>query len=156
MSLLISHRGNTTGIDPVKENSPDHIQDALNKGFSVVVDVRLVGDTHLALGAEKPVYGVTLEYLKENLIICRARTVQTLEYLLINGVHCFMHEHDDHVLTNGGLIWTAPGKPVMARSIFTMPEHFLQDISSLALLTCAGVCSDRIQEIKDKRDEMTN
>lgn len=73
---------------------------------------------------------------------------------MLEGVHCFIHDRDDYVLTNGGLIWTAPGKPITTRSVFTMPEHFIPDISSLVLLTCAGVCSNRIQEIKNKREEL--
>jgi hypothetical protein len=154
MSLLISHRGNTTGMNPVKENSPEYVQSALNKGFHVVVDVWLVGRAHLSLGAEQPRFPTTIEFLTENNIVCRAKSAETLEYLLVKGAHCFMHDKDNHVLTNGGLIWTAPGKPIMSRSILTMPEHVLPDISSLALLTCAGVCSDRIQEIKDKREEL--
>lgn len=154
MALLISHRGNTTGIDPMKENSPEYIQSALDKGFHVVVDVWLVGRVHLALGTEQPRFPTTIEFLKDNKIICRAKSAETLEYLLVQSVHCFMHDRDSHVLTNGGLIWTVPGKPIMSRSVFTMPEHILPDISSMALLTCAGVCSDRIQEIKDKREEL--
>ena len=93
--------------------------------------------------------------LKNNNIICRAKTADTLEQLLIDGVHCFMHDRDNHSLTNGGLIWTAPGKPINSRSVYTMPEWVLEDISVLALLSCAGVCSNHIQEIKDKRDEYT-
>jgi len=154
MSLLISHRGNISGINISRENSPDYIQCALDKGFHVVVDVWLVGRSHVALGTQYPIFPTTINFLKDNNIICRAKTVETLEYLLVQGTHCFMDGKDDYILTNGGLIWTAPGKVVMSRGIFTMPEHVFPDISSLALLTCAGVCSDRIQEIKDKRMEL--
>lgn len=54
MALLISNRGNTTGIDPLKENSPEYVKDALNQGFHVVVDVWLVGRQHFAMGSESP------------------------------------------------------------------------------------------------------
>ena len=33
MALLISHRGNTNGINREKENSIEYIQEALNKEF---------------------------------------------------------------------------------------------------------------------------
>ena len=31
MTLLISHRGNTNGIDLIRENSPEYFQEALEK-----------------------------------------------------------------------------------------------------------------------------
>lgn len=152
---MISNPGNTTGIDPLKENSPEYVKDALNQGFHVVVDVWLVGRQHFCYGIRKPsFFPITVEFLKSNKIICHAKTVETLERLMLERVHCFIHDRDDYVLTNGGIIWTSPGKPITTRSVFTMPEHFIPDISSLALLTCAGVCSNRIQEIKNKREEL--
>lgn len=154
MSILFSHRGNITGMDLSKENSPEYIQNAINKGFHVVVDVWLVGKSHLSLGSTQPHFPTTIDFLKQNNILCRARSVETLEYLLNKRIHCFIHGKDDHILTNGGLIWTAPGKPIIYRSIFTMPEHIFPDISSIAFINCAGICSDRIQEIKDKRIEI--
>lgn len=154
MTLLISHRGNTNGIDLIRENSPEYVQEALEKGYHVVVDVWIIGRTNLALGTEHALFPVSLEFLKNKKIICRAKSAETLEYLLINKTHCFMHERDDHVLTNGGLIWTFPGKPIMSRSILTMPEYIMSDITSFAFLSCAGVCSSRIQEIKDYLDSL--
>jgi hypothetical protein len=156
MSILISHRGNINGLQPNIENSPEYIQQALDLDFWVVVDVWILGRDHLSLGSHNPQYPVNLSFLKQNNIICRARTVETLEYLLVAGTHCFMHDRDSHVLTNGGLIWTLPGKPVVSRGILTMPEYTYKNIESLALLTCAGVCSDRIQDIKDARDRFMN
>ena len=37
--ILISHRGNTNGVNHEKENSISYIEDALNLGFDVEVDV---------------------------------------------------------------------------------------------------------------------
>ena len=121
MSLLISHKGNTNGMNPARENSPEYIKEALEKGFYVLADVWLIGTQHLALGTNHPQYPTTIEFLKEKNIICRAKTVQTLYFLLHIGAHCFMHDKDDYVLTNGGLVWTAPGKNTTPRSVFTMP-----------------------------------
>ena len=38
----ISHRGNLTGRDPFRENTVEYIQEALDKGFDVEIDVRCV------------------------------------------------------------------------------------------------------------------
>jgi hypothetical protein len=36
---LISHRGNTIGPNPEMENSPLYIQETLDKGFDVEIDL---------------------------------------------------------------------------------------------------------------------
>ena len=37
---LISHRGNLNGIQKNRENSPSYINEAIEKGYNVEVDVR--------------------------------------------------------------------------------------------------------------------
>ena len=37
--LLISHRGNISGIDKQSENKPDYILNALNIGYDVEIDI---------------------------------------------------------------------------------------------------------------------
>ena len=37
--ILIAHRGNISGIDDARENSPKYISEALNIGYDVEVDV---------------------------------------------------------------------------------------------------------------------
>ena len=154
MAFFISHRGNTNGMNPERENSPNYVNKALESNFHVLVDVWLVGKSHLALGYEHPRYSVTLEFLQNEKILCRARSVGTLNMLMDNGVHCFYHENDSASMTSGGLIWTAPGKPVTARCICTMPEWYVPNVTSAAHIVCAGVCSDWIQNIRDERNNM--
>jgi hypothetical protein len=43
--LFISHRGNINGADPTKENSPQYIEEALQKNFEVEVDVRFLNNS---------------------------------------------------------------------------------------------------------------
>ena len=38
--ILISHRGNVTGPNSDRENHPDYIDRAIEKGFDVEVDIR--------------------------------------------------------------------------------------------------------------------
>lgn len=154
MALLISHRGNKNGMNIEKENNPEYVQEVLNEGYQVMVNTWLIGKNHLALGSESAKYPVELKFLQNPNIICKAENVKTLVYLMENRVHCFIHDRDDYTQTNGGLIWTMPGKKLTEKSILFKPEHIFEDISSMALLTCAGICSDRIEIIRLSREEL--
>lgn len=148
MALLISHRGNRRGMNTDKENSLEYVKEALDEGFFVMVDVWLVGGSHVALGHDRPKHPVDLEFLKDKRIVCRARSLQTLTFLLHNEIHCFYFGRDDFSLTTGGLIWTYPGMQLGIRSIFFMPEFVLSDVSAASNFVCAGICSDRIADIQ--------
>ncbi len=149
MALLISYRGNLTGLSDGHENSVPHVQKALDAGFRVMVDVWAVaGGNLLALGNEFAQYAVSHEFLQNRHVLCRARDLATMEKLLEIGTHCFYGEGDG-LLTNGGLIWTLPGKKITPRCIATFPEHVQSDPTALRNLMCAGVCSNFIQDIRD-------
>ena len=64
---LISHRGNIDHINPSHENSPDYIQEAINKSFDVEVDCWVTNHT-LYLGHDKPDYPITLNGFNNTLI----------------------------------------------------------------------------------------
>jgi hypothetical protein len=155
MALLISHRGNTTGINREKENSPDYIQEALNNDYFVMVDVFLIGEKHLAIGCDSPQYATTLDFLKNNNIICKAKSIECFDFLITNQIHSFYNNYDDCSLTSGGLIWTRPGNNITERCVFTMPEWIMNDITEIKDIKCAGICSDKIELIKKAR-EITN
>ena len=53
----IAHRGNTEGPSGM-ENHPDHIAKALDQGYDVEVDVRII-DGEMFLGHDKPQYEVS-------------------------------------------------------------------------------------------------
>jgi len=152
MALLISNRGNINGIIPEKENSPDYIQSALDNGFHVVVDVFLIGQQHVALGCESPQYPTSIDFLKNNKIIARARSIECLDFLVTNEIHCFYHHTAKCTLTNGGLIWTRPGENITQRCIFDKPEFIMPDITTIKNIKCAGICSNFIDIIKQSRN----
>jgi glycerophosphoryl diester phosphodiesterase len=62
--ILISHRGNLIGPNPLKENSLQYIQEALDKGFDVEIDIWL-NDGVFYLGHDAIQYEVTLDWLNE-------------------------------------------------------------------------------------------
>lgn len=153
MALLISYRGNTSQIVPEQENKLEHIQNALNKGFHVMVDIWLVGTNNLATGTTRAQYPIDINFIRENNIICHAMTSNTMNFLLEKGLHCFMWDREKYSLTNGGLIWSSVDPQVNSRTILVLPERNIPHLSVLANLKCAGICSSRIQEIKDERDK---
>ena len=148
MTLLISHRGNTSGINSEKENSPEYIQEALDKGFYVMVNAWLLEENIVALGTDSPMYHVDVEFLKFGNIICKAMTAETLEYLLEKDVHCFYSEKDSFTVTSGGLIWNTNFNSQTLRSIIVIPEWYIPSLEKLETLNCTGICSDRIEYIE--------
>lgn len=58
---IIAHRGNIDGPNPGRENHPDYIKAALNKGYGVEIDAWFV-DGQWGLGHDEPLYAVNLQY----------------------------------------------------------------------------------------------
>lgn len=151
MALLLSHRGNVDGIDEKRENSVAYVEEAMDKGYHVVVDTWLVGHQHLVLGTTSPKYPTTLEFLQDVRVLCNAKNQETLQFLLENKVHCFSRGSSPYTLTSGGLIWAEPGTPVCLRGIFTMPEHCMKDITTVSGMPCSGICSNQVSLLSKAR-----
>jgi len=142
--ILVSHRGNLTGKEPDRENSPNFITEAIEKGFYVEVDAWVKDGNHIFLGHDKPQYPVSIEFLKNTKIICHCKNVDSLRLMLDNDVHCFFHKSDDVTLTSKGYIWTFPKKKLVPGSFCVMPEYgYTGDIS-----LCMGICSDFIEDYR--------
>ena len=141
--LLIAHRGTITGPDPLIENSPDYINEALHNGYDVELDV-WVFNNQIYLGHNLPKYDVSIDYLKNDQLWCHCKNIAALKYLLDSGVHCFFHKSDDVTLTSRGIIWTFPNKQLVEASVCVMPEYgYKGDLDK-----CMGICSDYIQDFK--------
>ena len=141
--ILISHRGNITGIEKELENKPDYIFNALDKGFDVEIDIwKDKGD--LYLGHDEPNTLLPDRLLEnKNKLWFHAKNLDSLLDLHQLNVHYFWHQNDDVTITNKGFWWTYPGKKLFEKSICVLPEKFNQDIS-----LCAGCCSDFIGNYK--------
>ena len=137
--ILISHRGNITGPNPERENSIEYITEALDKGYSVEIDIWLV-DGNIYLGHDEPEYETTLDFLKNERLWCHCKNIDALWFLLKNDIHCFFHQEDDVTLTSKGYMWVYPGKKLVRDSVCVMPE--LGYVGNLK--TCYGICSDYI------------
>jgi len=141
---LIPHRGNTHGRIPERENSPDYLQEAIDKGYSVEVDVWYTEAKELYLGHDGPQYATTIDFLKNEYFWCHCKNIEALKYLLEEGAHCFYHKSDDVTLTSEGYMWVFPNKKLVKGSVCVLPEYGLHG----KIEDCVGICSDFIERYK--------
>ena len=107
--LFISHRGNTTDIQPDRENSPEYILEALDLNYDVEVDVWYI-DGQYFLGHDKPQYNVDKSFLSNSKLWCHAKNKDALfEMMKSDDIHCFWHQEDNYSITSKGIVWVYPG-----------------------------------------------
>ncbi len=133
--ILISHRGNLNGKTD-RENQSDYIEEALDQGFDVEVDVWDIFGSYF-LGHDEPTYLTKKDFLKRDGMWCHAKNIQGLCSMMEDEIHCFYHQGDDVTLTSRGYLWTLPGKQLTKKSISVLPKKE-PDVE------IAGVCSDFI------------
>ena len=144
---LIAHRGNLNGKIESRENKPDYILEAIDRGFHVEIDVWYTNSNNgWFLGHDQPQYRVDSDFLKMPEIWCHAKNINTLNELLKIEAHCFFHQNDSVTLTSKGYMWTYPTQPLTENSICVLPE--LQKIDTKG---CAGICSDFIIDFSTKK-----
>ena len=143
--ILISHRGNIDGENRAYENSPGYVLKAIQKGFDVEIDVRLVSGLWY-LGHDEPEYVINDDFLLNERLWCHAKNIEALHGLLKLGVKCFWHQKDNFTITSNGYIWTYPGFQLTDKSIFVMPE--MMAAVNRKFDKCAGICSDKIGSYK--------
>ena len=142
--ILISHRGNLNGPNPEMENKPTYIQEALDKGYHVEIDVWYV-DGNFYLGHDKPETIINVNMLSNPKLWCHAKNIEALEKMICHlDIHCFWHETDTYTLTTDGYIWTFPNKPLCSNSIACNPS--MTNFSGVK--KAMGVCSDFIANYK--------
>lgn len=142
---LISHRGNVDGKNPERENSIEYIEEAIEAGFDVEIDVWWFKGKW-CLGHDVKLYGVSLNWLikHKSKLWCHAKNIYALFHLMSNGFHTFYHQTDDVTLTSQNYLWTYPGKkPLTSVSIAVKPESVGYTMEELA--ECGGICSDFIK-----------
>ena len=142
--ILISHRGNLNGKIEEKENHPSYIDEALNQGFKVEIDMwEINGRTYL--GHDEPQYEVDDKWLSERMdnLWVHCKNVELLNWIRSTSLHWFWHEEDTLTLTSKGYLWVYPGKQPIKGSIAVMPEMYNDDLNA-----CVGICSDYITNYK--------
>jgi hypothetical protein len=141
--IFISHRGNLLGRNEQCENRPDYIEVAIQKGFYVEIDLRVI-DSKLLLGHDGPQYEINNEFLQNKKLYIHAKNDEALQWLNKTNLHYFWHQNDDYTLTSKRIVWVYPNKKLLINSIVVMPEN--GQYSEEDINKCFGICSNDIEK----------
>jgi hypothetical protein len=144
--ILISHRGNINGPKKELENNPIYIQNAIDLGYQVEIDIWKIEDDFF-LGHEAPEFQVSEEWIKERskYLWCHCKDLTSVEYFSRENkdIRFFWHENDKITLTSKGDIWAFPGNQPIRDSISVLPEIHNENISE-----SKGICSDFLSKYR--------
>ena len=144
---LIAHRGNINGPHPAFENSPEYIQEALDKGFDVEVDLRIV-DGKLYLGHDNPDYLIDEMFLiqRYDKLWIHAKNKAAVRWLFFKQIYnWFWHQTDYYTMTSKGWLWAYPGHEVV-EGVCVMPEDSPKK-DRLVFENYMHVCSDYVADL---------
>jgi hypothetical protein len=156
---LIAHRGNTEGPNPLEENKIEYIEEAIENGFDVEIDIWFFPQTNqFFLGHDKPDYPATIFWLAKNIdkLWIHCKNIDALYEFSSNtsGYNYFWHDTDRYTLTSKDYIWTYPGQSYNPKSIIVMPEtmkvfpSFIMELEDMKAYNCYGICSDYVSKMK--------
>lgn len=144
---LISNRGNINGVNTILENTQIYIQEAINKGYNVKIDL-WVKDGKLYLGTNGPEHLLDIDWFERNRsklwIHCKdIEVISKFHELDSRGanIHFFWHDCNKVSLTNRGYMWCESGEVVPGGIVY-------QPIKTDDLKGFYGVCSDEIEIYK--------
>ena len=137
--ILISHRGNLDGPTPKEENRIEYIENALDEGHQVEVDVWWWDGFYL--GHDEPEYPIDLQWLSDPRLWIHCKNLPAVKELQLTRLNYFWHDKDDYTLTSHGWIWAYPGKYMEpnTNSIAVLPEIHNTDTTNFK-----GICTDYI------------
>lgn len=152
--IYIAHRGNVSGQNLEFENSVLYIEQALNMGFDVEVDLHYVNGV-LYLGHDDPQYPVDLSWLLANTsrLWIHCKNSGAMEFCQRTDLHYFWHQNDDYTLTSNGIIWAYPGKEPPSKKTITVLPELVWKISDYRRHVTMGVCSDFVADMRNLENE---
>lgn len=144
---IISHRGNLIGPNPLRENSPDYIEEAISEGFDVEIDLR-VEDDQCYLGHDDSQYFVTMEWLRKykDVFWIHCKNTEALEKISSASIrfNYFYHESDQYTLTSMGIGWVLVGKIPFSKAIIVLPENVdFYHLNPEYIERSYGICTDK-------------
>ncbi len=151
--IRIAHRGNYQGKNESRENRLDYLQEALDAGFAIEVDVRFVKG-QFWLGHDVKQEKVSLDFLENPLVWVHSKNMDALLELWHNpAVNTFWHDQDPFTYTSKGIKWANVRMDETIDGIAVMPDgHSLicHKIRS-GIYTPYGVCSDNFSLFESLR-----
>ena len=143
--ILISHRGNIDGRKVPFENKPSYIDEAIETGYDVEIDV-WVNNGKLYLGHDEPTHLVDIHWFetRSTKLWIHCKNMDALSYfnkLETVAFNYFSHDVDMGVLTSDEYIWSTN---LCDNGILVLPEVFNRE----PMETTIGICSDVIKNYK--------
>jgi len=153
---LIAHRGNLYGENPARENTPKYIEEAIELGFDVEIDIRATRDTDSNWMSYKYILGhdqgdteVSYEWLLQyaDKLWVHCKDLGSLHALHGSPLNYFWHQEDDFTLTSQNIIWTYPLKKVTDKSVIVCftEEEARNYIYNYPLF---GICCDWVGKLR--------
>ena len=130
---FIAHRGNIYGPNKDLENKVDYIDNAINQGYDVEIDLR-VNNEALFLGHDYPQYQIDLNWItkRKNSLWIHCKDLESICYLrkidTQNNLNYFGHNNDDYVLTSQNFLFCKPVKKLNNHCILVMPEFYNYEV----------------------------
>lgn len=146
--ILISHRGNIDGPNLERENTKSYIDECIDTGYEVEIDVWMIEDK-LFLGHDEPTNPVTLQWLQDRSekLWIHCKNFNSLQFLLgHNELRVFFHENEKYTIMSNGLIWAHELNETNQRCIIPLLTE--KDLISWNPVSVFGVCSDYIEFLK--------
>jgi hypothetical protein len=139
---IISHRGNLNGPSPKTENKKKTIENCINLGFDVEVDLWFESNKFF-LGHDSPDELIDNSIFKSEKIWFHIKNISTLEVIKeFRPKNYFWHEKDVCALTSSGKFWLYPGNYISSNdAIFVLPEQSKIPLEPQQY-TCYGICTD--------------
>ncbi len=153
--VFISHRGNINQIISHRENSKEYIDEAIQKGYDVEIDVR-TKNNNLWLGHDTPDYPVTIEWLRarKDKLWIHIKDYESLMTFCNNKIEFkyFCHQSDDFTLVSNGTVWCHKvGNKMNDKCI--IPLLSLKEVQNYNQYAFYGICSDFIEQCKEKFED---
>ena len=150
--ILISHRGNINTVNLERENTKSYIQEAIDLGYDVEIDVRYA-DGKFWLGHDEPDYEVELEWLLErkNNLWIHCKNFLSLARLINTNLIIFYHQDENHtIIGNTKAIWSHDIDDANHQSIIPLID--IDSVNSFKNFNQKyyGICSDFIKQVGDK------
>lgn len=162
---LIAHRGNVYGPNSDRENTLTYIQEALDEGFDVEIDIRYhsVIGSQFVLGHDdtiiedppKCVETIQWSFLFKysTYLWVHAKDIATAFFLsknkrIFKDLNWFFHEHDQIAITSQGHLWTYPIikelTPLSVMLNFEYGKYGKVMFMKTPDIDCFGLCSDYV------------
>jgi hypothetical protein len=148
--ILISHRGNINGKHTERENHPSYIDEAIEAGYDVEIDIWCVNGK-LWLGHDEPQHLIDIHWLENRSpsLWIHCKDMNSLSYFneysntKSNQFNYFSHDVDMGVLTSHNYIWSTH---LYDRGVLVLPEVFDKEPNEGTI----GICSDVIEKYKNE------